>query len=228
MDKTTQQERFKYMREDILNMSQTNLAETLKVKQQTIADIESGRKQKIDTEILYILNKDLGIHIEWLLFGEGSPNSLEDEEEKQHNLKNIVAIPFYNAKAAAGNGEAAPEYEEKDYMYFDRRWLENVIGVNPKQLSIIQASGDSMEPLIHNSDLLLIDKSDISGRNGVYVFRQDSSDLRVKRFSRDFNGNLQIISENPKYPIETLDNTTQSFLIEIIGKVVWNGSKENV
>ena len=48
-NKTTLQERFKYMRESKLGLSQQKLADLLKIKQQTIANIESGRKKKIDT-----------------------------------------------------------------------------------------------------------------------------------------------------------------------------------
>ena len=47
------------MREEVIGLSQQKLADKLKIKQQTVANIESGRKQKIDTVKRVFQNKML-------------------------------------------------------------------------------------------------------------------------------------------------------------------------
>lgn len=66
------QERFKYMREAEIKLSQQKLADRLGIKQQIIANIETGRKKKLDTEILYKLTQEFNINVEWLLFNIGN------------------------------------------------------------------------------------------------------------------------------------------------------------
>ena len=219
----TQQERFKYMREEIINLSQQKLADKLNIKQQTIADIESGRKQKIDVEILYKLLEEYLINTEWLLFGTGYPTKFDDEEAASiiYSNTNSIPIPFYSAKAAAGEGVDITEYPEKDIIAFDKRYLQAVVGHNFEHYSLITAVGDSMQPTIKDGDLLMIDDSIKEIRpNKIFVIRQGNK-FRVKRLRTEITGETFIISDNPNYPIETMDKET-----EIIGQVVWNGNKE--
>jgi phage repressor protein C with HTH and peptisase S24 domain len=203
-----------------LELNQTDFAEKLGISQSAIANMESG-KRDVSKPVLLKIKEIFNI------------NLLEHSEESKltHYPTNIVPIPFYSAKAAAGSGETLPEYPEKDVLYFDNRWLKNVLGVNPTNLSIIQAQGDSMDggiSPIKDGDLLMVDSSIKSGNNNVFVFNSIDG-LRVKRLCWDFEGNVDIISNNPKYEVEhlTADNFNSSYG-EIIGKVVWNGSKESV
>jgi phage repressor protein C with HTH and peptisase S24 domain len=53
--------------------------------------------------------------------------------------------------------------------------------------------------------------------------------LIVKRLVKKLGGTLIIISDNPKYPEEIYKPDQDKELeIKVIGKVVWNGSKENI
>jgi phage repressor protein C with HTH and peptisase S24 domain len=239
MTQSTQQERFKYMREEILNLTQAQLAEKLKVKQPTVADIESGRKQKIDTNILYKLVLDYLINTEWLLFGTGDITKIDTMERHQFNEatecnKNIIPIPFYSAKAAAGKGTTLHNAPKEDVLYFDERWLKNILGVNPKNLHLIMTKGDSMDSGfntksdIKDGDLLLVDTSVLDGNNKVFVILINNSELRVKRLIKKLDGTLIVISDNSKYPQEVYEPDNVEIEIKVIGKVVWNGSKENI
>ena len=226
-EQTTQAARFKYMREEVLNLTQAQLAKKLDTTQQIIAFIENGRKQKIDTDILYKLVTDYLINTEWLLFGTGDITKVDTEERIEYKLSkqdsNVIPIPYYEVKAAAGEGCENVDYPDKDVVYFDKRWLKAAIGRNPEHLSLIIADGDSMVPDIQSGDLLMVDdtiKEVIP--NKVFVIKQDGKD-RVKKLKRDINGDIYVVSNNPKYEAEPIDRETF-----IIGQVVWNGSKENV
>lgn len=231
-----QSKRFKFFRENIIKKSQTELADflnselpDLQIKQPSIADIESGRKQKIDTNILLVLVKFYKLELKWLLLGIGEP--VADMFYNASEQEKIIPIPFYTAKAAAGSGEQLPEYSENEIMYFDSRWLKNVIGIKPEHASIIQARGDSMDSGINkpddikDGDLLLIDDSVKEVLNNRIFVIEINNQLVVKRVIKELSGNVILYSNNPKYTPRVLQNNDNA---KIIGRVVWNGSKENI
>lgn len=233
---TTQGERFKYIRTEILNLSSIKLAQMLHVVTSTILNIEGDRTDRIEPRILKFLSQEYLINIEWLLFGTGDITKVDTQERYEHQLtnENVIAIPFYNVKAAAGSGIEAPSYTDKDVLYFDRRWIRNVLGADPSNLSIIQCKGNSMDSGTNNpddikdGDLLLIDTSQKMGNNKTFVFREDN-DLRVKKLKWELSGTLSIISNNPSFQTEILEPDMLALTnFEIIGKVIWNGSRENV
>ena len=233
---TTQGERFKYIRTEILNLSSIKLAQMLHVVTSTILNIEGDRTDRIEPRILKFLSQEYLINIEWLLFGTGDITKVDTQERYEHqfNNENVIAIPFYNVKAAAGSGIEAPSYTDKDVLYFDRRWIRNVLGAEPNNLSIIQCKGNSMDSGTNNpddikdGDLLLIDTSQKMGNNKTFVFREDN-DLRVKKLKWELSGTLSIISNNPSFQTEILEPDMLALTnFEIIGKVIWNGSRENV
>jgi len=64
--------------------------------------------------------------------------------------------------------------------------------------------------------------------NKIFVFREDN-DLRVKKLKWELSGTLSIISNNPSFQTEILEPDILALTnFEIIGKVIWNGSRENV
>lgn len=199
--------------------NQTLFAEKLGISQGAIANIESGKRDVSKTILLKIrevFNIDL---IGW--------NKENNNENSSRLNSNIIAIPFYSAKAAAGTGETLPEYPENEVIYFDKRWLKNVLRVNPSNLSIIQAKGNSMdggEYPIKDGDLLMIDESIKEAINKqIFVIQIDNSELVVKRTDVEWNGSVKFCSNNPNYgEVVPKDNAM------LIGKVVWNGSKDNI
>ena len=197
-----------------LGLNQTDFAHSLKLSQGAIANIEGGTRdvsKAVLTRIREVYNIDL------YSFGEVTKAPKE--------ASNIVPVPLWHVKASAGSGEALPDYPEKDVMWFDSRWLKNVLGVNnPSNLAIIQAKGNSMdggkEP-IKDGDLLMVDESYKDPiNNQVFVVNLGNNDIVVKRISRHWDGSLSLESDNPEYPF-----IIPSKEATIIGKVVWNGNK---
>ena len=211
ISKTSYQEKLKELRLALGFKNQTSFAEKLGVTQATIANVESGNREVSKTLLLKI--KEV-FDIDLL--------SWSDKKQEQHS-SNIVPIPFYSAKAAAGSGETLPDYPEKDVIYFDIRFLQAFVSHNIHNLSLIQAEGDSMSPTIQDGDLLMINDSikEIFP-NKIFVIKQDNK-LRVKRLKTELSGETLIISDNPSYPIEVMNKET-----EIVGQVVWSGNKDYV
>lgn len=228
---------FKQLRK-ILNMNQTQFAEKLGIHQQTVAMIEHEKRDVPKTARLNFF-KQYGISYEEAI------NCQNEEELKQilnktklnknFNETNIAAIPFYRVGAAAGVGvDFVDTPPDTDYLYFDERWLKNILGVNPENLILIFADGDSMDSGfdtkedIKDKDLLLIDTSQKSGNNKIFVLLVNDIQLRVKRLFKKLDGGLVLMSNNPKYPEEVYYPDSNDITIQVIGKVVWNGSKENI
>lgn len=191
--------------------NQTAFAEKLNVTQATIANMEGGNRE-VSRPMLLKIKEVFGIDL--LSWNEKKPEVISS---------NNISIPYYSAKAAAGEGIEIYNYPEKDVIHFDKRYLHAVVGHNLEHLSLITAEGDSMYPTIMDGDLLMVDDSIKEIRpNKIFVIRQGDK-LRVKRLKTELSGDTLILSDNPKYPVEIMNKET-----EIIGQVVWNGNKEIV
>lgn len=198
------------------NLNQTKLSKITGVKQQVISRLLTSKNEdeKATPALKFALLKYFSYDID---------SGYYTAEVTVDYGENIISIPFYTAKAAAGKGIELPDYEEKDVIHFDKRWLQAVVGHNPENLSLIQAEGDSMSPDIQDGDLLMVDtaiKEVIP--NKIFIIKQNGQ-YRVKKLKTDFNGDIMIISINHNYPTEVMNQET-----EIIGQVVWNGSKDNI
>lgn len=206
--------------------NQVSFAQKLGVSQAAIANMEGG-KRDVSKPILLKIREVFDIDlISW-----------NEEQQNEHSKVsgNIVPIPFYKVGAAAGAGNyLIDEIPEEDVLYFDERWLKNILGVNPQNLHLIFADGDSMDSGfdtkedIKDKDLLLVDTSQLSGNNKIFVILVNNSELRVKRLFKNMDGSLVISSNNPKYKEEIYTPNNSDIEIKVIGRVVWNGSKENI
>ncbi len=117
--------------------------------------------------------------------------------------------------ASAGPGEVAEDDRLAGSMVIDPTILA---GRDRTRLSLLPARGESMLPLIHDGDMMLVDASDRrpGARGGVYVIRLEGV-LIVKRVSMKA-GQVAITSDNPDYPPIAPRAADE---VEVIGRVVW-------
>lgn len=205
-------------------LSQAEFAKKLGTKQPTINMVESG-KRDVPKQLIVSLNKVYGLDL---------LNDKQEVDEPKLSSK-CIPIPFYKIGAAAGAGNSVYDVPEEDVLYFDERWLKNILGVNPKNLHLIFADGNSMDSGfntkedIKDRDLLMVDSSVVDGNNRIFVIMVNNSELRVKKLFKKPDGTLIISSNNSKYKEEVYNpDDTKEIEIKVIGKVVWNGSKENI
>lgn len=207
-----------------LGLTQQQFADRCGVKQQLIAMMENGVRTPTTAFKLGFL-KAFKADFDTQIVDVSAVESLILPETIKPTIPaNIVKIPFYTSiKAAAGKGSDIPEYSDTEAMYFDKRWLRTVLGVNEDNISLINAEGDSMSPLIKDGDLLMVDTSIKEVRNNKVFVLLDDGTYRVKRLRQDFNGDIYLISDNKQYPPEKVTHR-----LDVIGRVVWNGSKESL
>lgn len=174
-----------------------------------------------------------GVPIAWLVRGEGVQPSLHrapsratgDEAGAAESdlLRGYVALPRRPAAAAAGAGKPADEHVV-EFLAFRHDWLRTNFDMQPQDVLLITAIGDSMEPGIGEGDLLLVDTRQTAFTEfGIYVFEARGERL-VKRVQRKFDGTLFIISDNAIYQPEII-SAKLAEEISVVGKVVWRAGR---
>lgn len=83
---------------------------------------------------------------------------------------------------------------------------------------MVKATGDSMEPRIHDGDIVIARKQNIADEGQIVICSLDSS-VMIKRFSGNFTGKNPVILEslnNKYFPI--MVDKEQQFVIEGVMK----------
>lgn len=130
-----------------------------------------------------------------------------------------IEVPRLPLGAAAGAGALAADERPFDSFRFSKGWLREQ-GLANARLSAIRVQGDSMEPLLHDGDEILVDRAQRTLRDGIHVIRLGDA-LMVKRLARAGPGRATLLSQNYAYPpLEVaLDE------LEIVGRVVWKSGR---
>lgn len=173
-----------------------------------------------------------GISSDWLARGIGekyltppptalSSTALNTLGDKV-NLDEFVFIPRYNVSASAGFGSDISKENVMHSMAFRKYWVDNVLGVCAKSLIVIGVKGDSMEGVINDGDVILINSEDKHLNNGIYVIRING-DLIVKRTQMLPGGKVEITSANSNYRAFEINLHDLPTDFGVIGRVVWHG-----
>ncbi len=186
-------------------------ARKLLISTTTLDSYKNGASEPTRPRLIRMA-EEAGVDLTWLATGRGQPDG-EGQE--------FVSVPRYDATLAAGAGSWNDGRRHLDDIPFTTAFLRRRLRrPSIKGLAILEARGDSMEPTIANGALLLIDENDTWIDDGVYAFVQDDV-ARVKRFVKLIDA-CTLISDNPKYPAETVQGEDMAKL-QVIGHVLWVG-----
>lgn len=200
--------------------STNSFAKKCDIRESTIRGYLSGSMPSLDKAA--ILAKSAKVDLTWLATGEGemrpgegmvSASTLEDE---------FALIPDYSVQGSTGPGAfpGASELPPKK-LAFRRNWLK-YRGLYEKDLVLVFAKGDSMEPTISDNNTLMIDTSQRDLTDGsIYVIRADHH-LIAKRVQKLWNKGILLLSDNKEYK-EQLVEPNEANILEVIGRVVWIG-----
>ena len=173
-----------------------------------------------------------GVNIEWLATGEGPmyfndvgvPTSQvvaskETGNSAEHSfLSEFALIPGYSIQVSAGWGsEGSDDIEPSRHLAFRKRWLK-WRGFAEKDLVVVWAKGDSMEPIISDNNTLLVNIQRTTLTDGnIFVIRNENQ-LWVKRVQVMPNA-WRLLSDNKLYdPIEIPMDEQNGF--QVVGQVV--------
>lgn len=154
-----------------------------------------------------------GVSSKWLLTGEG---------EAKEGVAEYINVPEYRIEASAGHGSLVEDETPSQYIAIKKSSLA-ASGVNTSNLIIMYARGDSMEPTIYSGDPLFVDRNatSIAPDGGIYIFNY-GTDVFVKRLQMTFTGDVLVISDNTKYPSQTIPKADLNQM-RIAGRVVVYG-----
>lgn len=135
----------------------------------------------------------------------------------------FVPIRRLDVRVSAGHGQLVTSEDELSRLSFRSDFLRSV-GASPMHTVSVSVKGDSMEPLIPDGAIILVNRDATSIINGkVYAFRRDG-ELLVKRLYKG-NGGFIARSENPAGGYEDLHLNFDDPQIEVIGRAFWVGFK---
>ncbi len=170
-----------------------------------------------------------GVSLAWLAQGEGPEPDFAALGARANNRRpsdllssaRFLVLPTVATAASAGSGRVDTD-GATEFIGFRHDWLRTVFGREPADLMLETAVGESMEPHIHNGDILLVDTTDTTFRNfGVYVIEVREERL-VKRVQRKFDGSLILISDNAVYQPENIEAELAKE-VRVLGRVIWRG-----
>jgi phage repressor protein C with HTH and peptisase S24 domain len=190
----------------------------------------AGREMKFSN--VTALAQATGVRLEWLATGAGPMHSSESGifetgtemagEDMRLLPPDTVLIARFDARASAGTGTQLDDSVMLEKVPFPAAFLPDKLRRKPEHLALIECTGDSMEPTLHDGDELLVDLSITTLRaGGIYILRSAGA-LLTKRVSLRLDGTALIMSDNPRYPTETVRRGDPTD-IDVVGEVIWRG-----
>jgi phage repressor protein C with HTH and peptisase S24 domain len=221
-----------------LGLNQFEFATKLGFLSATVISRYESNLRKPDMDTLAHIANMARLSLDWLITGrepmelpEGEnysthgymPTSREEEpigakaemvREINSDFGDYVFIAQVNGKISADE-ERVPENAVEIKVAFRKDWIRRK--GDPKNMVLIRVAGDSMEPTLLNSDLVLIDRGRnyIEPQGGIYAIALDNI-IMIKRI-QVLEDKLRIISDNTRY--EPLEVTADR--IKVNGKVIW-------
>ncbi len=196
-------------------VSVAELARAIGVSDNAIYKWLSGRGQP-SVANLVALARAAKVSVEWLATGQEHP-APKRSAARAAEPAGFAYVAGYDLKEPGGRGEPLRSEQIVDYLAFKKDWVRARLKVDPRNLLLIEAIGDSMSPTLEEADLLLVDLGEPRFRHdGIYVLRREH-ELAVKRLQRRPDGALNIISDNPAYQASIVASDS----VHIIGRVIW-------
>lgn len=177
--------------------------------------------------------KALGVDAEWLANGVGEATSIEPANIRETNLRvkiweemnkdedEFVEIPLLNVSLAAGDGSCELE-ESSDFALVFRRYYLRKIGVPESAAKLVKVSGQSMEPMLNDGDVVGINTQEVAIRDGKTYAICQSDLLRVKTLIATPDSVIIRSINREEYPDEVVSRDDFLRNVRVIGKVFWS------
>lgn len=194
---------------DLQNLTNRKITQSELVKVLDISQAAMANRQKRDSRFTTDEIKKLEQHFGVVL--------LESAD--------CIEVEYIHINPSCGYGTALIDEPDITPIKLGKKMIETVLRVTDvNNLKIFKASGDSMTDTIDDNDLLLVDMGRVDYTNGGVFLLQKNNDWFIKRLHLKLSGELEVISDNPKYEKETFNPNT-NVEIAIRGRIIKNLSK---
>ena len=192
-------ERIKQITEGV---SDRNFAQSAGLNPSTFRSVKTGSSPTLET--LLSICRAANVNVGWLATGEGPMRPGEQDAQKSAEY---VGIPRYDATLSAGNGSwNADRATLLDHIPFTPEFLRRRLGrSSTEDLLILTAEGESMDPVISDGDLVMIDQRKKDLKDGIFAFVHNG-EARIKWLRKTISGDVEVISLNqsPYFPMRPL------------------------
>lgn len=190
-----------------------DLAKEIGISVARISQLKAGLGG-IKAENLFAFARSTGFSPQWLAEGVG------EQKQSEAARANHAVISFY--KKPGDDGLSINGYQT---ITLDKVWLKS-LGLDEPSLKFVRSPDDTMEPTLHEGDILLIDEGQTDPVDGaIYVLLRMDGETIIKRLSRTMTSGWIIRSDHQDkrhYPDEVVSESEISNL-RIAGRVVWHG-----
>ncbi|UCQ55897.1 hypothetical protein DCF75_08820 [Edwardsiella tarda] len=126
-----------------------------------------------------------------------------------------------NVALSAGSGSCELE-ESSEYALAFRRYYLHKMGVPEKAAKLVKVRGQSMEPTLHDGDVVGVNTLDTTIRDGKTYAICQSDLLRVKTLIATPSSVIIRSINRDEYPDEVIDRETFKKNVTVIGRVFWS------
>ncbi len=148
-----------------------------------------------------------------------TPTQMETDGQAE-----VLWLHLYDSvQVSAGNGAIVWDEAPSSALAFRRDWILTELRADPAHLVLVRVRGESMTPLLHDGDVVMLDRSVQSvERDALYVFRLDGA-VMLKWLQRVGGGAVRVSSENrdryPPFEISVEAAAHDGF--QVLGLVRW-------
>ena len=207
---------------EVLNLkNDSELARFIGISSQAVS--KARNTGKVPPQWVLGLASRFNLSTDFLFFG--CERGIGKEESQPSSIGvcdvDLRLIPMVEARISAGQGSFETSGKSERSYAFRMDFL--LRKGDPDQMIMMRVAGDSMEPEIHDGDVVLLDQSQrdvLPGR--IYAVGFEDA-IYLKRIDKE-PGKVILKSMNPNYRPVMLDvreDCAEQF--RVIGKVLWSG-----
>ena len=210
------------MRMEELEISQAELGRLIGISQTSIWKLVSG--DTANSRHLHKIARELRTTPAYLTGETDDPNEGAVPAPTAKTVAEqigAVLVPRYELGYSMGGGAFIEHAEEIGQMPFPRDMLKSIMKGSFGDLFVASGSGDSMEPTMKDSDVVLIDTAhkDITQQDKIWAISYGDMGM-IKRIRRQPGGSYLVMSDNhtvvPAFDVHDEE-------MHVIGRVIWIG-----
>lgn len=215
--------------------TQTALATACGVRSPSVNDWLTGKTKRLTGMNLLRASEFLGVRQEWLAEGTGpmryadgeltrlspaipahaSPVSYKRPEDLGDGY---VWVDQVDAKLSAGDGVVEWIVREERQVAFRESWFKHK-RLGQDHCKLLSVKGRSMEPMLEDGDVVLIDLSDNQAEDGEIYACTHNGKLFIKQLVHGDDG-LEMRSLNPSFAPVKIKHDDH---FQVLGRKVWRG-----
>ena len=148
-----------------------------------------------------------------------------DRPDPNEKAGELVYVRQVDISLAMGDGSVVQDYPAAELVPFNLEFIKAITSADIGKLVIVSGHGESMEPTLLRSDLLMVDTSQknpaISDQIWAFHYAGGGMIKRLRHVREAGQDRFLVISDNAVVPPMTVDRED----VHIIGKLVWVGRR---